>query len=294
MTFLDVLQLLSGPLIGAMIGLLTNFIAVKMLFRPRRALYIGKLHIPFTPGIIPRRQEALAAALGRTVSDMLVRKEDLKKVLLSDGVSHTIAKSVLAFPSIRTSGEAFLGEGYEGKRDIVVDALTDRILNGILAMNIGEVIANEASAAVSGFASRNPLIGMFINDSTVATLAAPIGDKVTVYLQGDGRAKLRETLSGELAKYEDKPVAELVGNPEAFETILTALYRKLVEKHADAIVSHFKIARIVEDKIKSMPARDLEELGLSVMKKELNAVVWLGGAIGLIMGLFDILIAAIG
>jgi uncharacterized membrane protein YheB (UPF0754 family) len=294
MTFLDVLQLLSGPLIGAVIGLLTNYIAVKMLFRPHRALYIGKLHVPFTPGIIPRRQEALGEALGHTVSKMLVRKEDLKKVLLSDGVSGTIAKGILALPSIRTSGEALLGEGYEGRRDLVVDALTDRILNGILAMNIGEVIANEASAAVSGFASRNPLIGMFVNDSTIASLAAPIGEKVTVYLQGDGRTKLREALSAELEKYEDKPVAELVRNTESFEAILTALYRKLVESHADAIVAHFKISKIVKEKIKAMPPRDLEELVLSVMKKELNAVVCLGGVIGLVMGFLDILIATIG
>ena len=33
-----------------------------------------------------------------------------------------------------------------------------------------------------------------------------------------------------------------------------------------------------------MPPEALEELLLSVMKKELNAVIWLGGAIGLILG----------
>ena len=33
-TFLKILVLLSGPVVGAAIGILTNYIAVKMLFRP--------------------------------------------------------------------------------------------------------------------------------------------------------------------------------------------------------------------------------------------------------------------
>ena len=59
-SFFEWMRFLSGPLIGALIGYLTNWLAVKMLFRPRKALYIGKFHVPFTPGVIPRRKAALA------------------------------------------------------------------------------------------------------------------------------------------------------------------------------------------------------------------------------------------
>lgn len=286
---LIILKITVSLVMSAIIGIFTNYIAVKMLFRPYRAKYIGKFHVPFTPGIMPRRQGALAKALGRMISESLVRTEDLKNALLSDEISHTIAKGILSFPSVRVSGEALFAEQYGEKRDVVLDLLTDKILGGILAMDIGEVIANEASSAVKGFASRNPLIGMFVNDHMVAQLSAPIGERVTEFLNGDGRGKLRSALEEEISVLEEKPVAEWVSDTESFERVIVGLYRRLVSKYAGSIASQFHIAEIVEQKVNAMPPEALEALMLSVMKKELNAVIWLGGIIGLLLGLVSVL-----
>ena len=287
---MEELRILITLAMSAVIGIFTNYIAVKMLFRPYREKHIGKLHIPFTPGIMPRRQGALAKALGRMISESLVRTEDLKRALLSDEISHTIAKGVLAFPSIRVSGEALFGESYEGKRDVVLDLLTDRILDGILAMDVGEVIANEAAATVSGFAARNPLVGMFVNDAMIAQLSAPIGEKVVDFLHGDGREKLRAALVLEVEAFENKPVAEWVNDAESFERVIVGLYRRLVDKYASSISSQFHIAEIVEAKVNAMPPEALEALMLAVMKKELNAVIWLGGIIGVVLGALSLVL----
>ena len=284
MDILDVLRLISGPVIGAVIGLFTNWIAVKMLFRPRKALYIGKFHIPFTPGVIPRRQPALARAFGKMVSEGLVRKEDLKESLCSDAVSHTVARSVMSLPSIRSMGEQVFAEKYEPRRDRVLDFLTDRIIEGILAMDLGEIITKEATETVNGFANANPLVKLFVSDQMIATLAAPIADKVTDYLHADGREKLRERLVEEFGNFEDKPVRELISNQEKFEAMLVDFYHTMVNKFADAVVAHVRIDQIVEKKILAMDPRDLEALLLEVMRKELNALIWLGIPIGFIMG----------
>ena len=286
---LVILRIAVTLLMSAIIGIFTNYIAVKMLFRPYKAKYIGKFHIPFTPGIMPRRQGALAKALGRMISESLVRTEDLKNALLSDEIASTIAKGILSFPSVRVSGEALFAEQYDDKRDAVIELLTDKILAGILAMDIGEVIASEAAGAVKGFASRNPLIGMFVNDHMVAQLAAPIGERVTEFLNGDGRGKLRNALEEEISVLEEKPVADWVSDTESFERVIIGLYRRLVSKYAGSIASQFHIAEIVEQKINAMPPEALEALMLSVMKKELNAVIWLGGIIGLLLGLVSVL-----
>ena len=284
MDFTELLKVAITLIMSAVIGLFTNYIAVKMLFRPYEAKYIGKFKIPFTPGIIPRRQGALAKAFGRMISESLVRTEDLKRALLSDEIASTIAKGILAFPSIRSSGEHLFPEQYEEKRDMVLDLLTDKILEGILAMKVGEVISDEATAAVQGFAARNPLVSMFVNDAMIAQLAAPIGERVTEFLQGDGRLRLRTALEEELAELEVRPVAEWVKDTAAFERIVVGLYRRLVDKYAGSIASQFHIAEIVEAKINAMPPSALEELLLSVMKKELNAIIGLGGVIGLLLG----------
>jgi len=284
-TFLEWLRFLSGPVIGALIGYLTNWLAVKMLFRPRKALYIGKLHVPFTPGVIPRRKAALAKALGRMVSEMLVRKEDLKESLCSESVSRTVARTVLALPSVKEVGTQVVGEEKYGVgRDKVLDFMTDRILQGILAMDLGEIITKEATETVNTFTNSNPLLKMFVSDQLIATLAAPIAGKVTDFLESDGRVKLREELAAQFAGYEDKPVAELMRDTEKFEGILVSFYHTLVKRYADAVVDHVHLERIVEKKINAMDPKELEALLLMVMKKELNALVWLGVPLGFIMG----------
>ena len=294
MDIFTVLKLLSGPLIGAVIGYFTNWMAVKMLFRPRKALYIGKLHIPFTPGVIPRRQGALAKALGRMVSESLVRKEDLKESLCSDAVSHTVARTILSLPAISTVGAQVLEGKYEPYREKALAFVSDRIIEGILSMDLGEIITEQATQTVSTFANANPLVKMFVSDQLIATLTAPIADKVTEYLRTDGREKLCEKLGEEFSAYESKPIRELFSNTEKFETILVSFYHSMVNKYADAVVDHFRIDEIVEDKVMAMDPRDLEALLLSIMKKELNALVWLGVPIGFLMGCITTLINHIG
>ena len=72
--------------IGALIGGLTNHLAIKMLFRPHEAKYIGSWRIPFTPGLIPKRRDELARQFGKTVTNYLLTPETFKKKLLTPDV----------------------------------------------------------------------------------------------------------------------------------------------------------------------------------------------------------------
>lgn len=70
----------SPPIVGAIIGYFTNDIAIKMLFRPYRTLYIGGRRVPFTPGLIPRNQERLANRVSDTIMGSLLTPEELQKL----------------------------------------------------------------------------------------------------------------------------------------------------------------------------------------------------------------------
>ncbi|RLQ97313.1 DUF445 domain-containing protein [Falsibacillus albus] len=76
------LVLLFMMVIGAIIGGFTNSLAIKMLFRPYKAIYIGKWRLPFTPGLIPKRRNELAVQLGKMVVDHLVTPESIEKKLV--------------------------------------------------------------------------------------------------------------------------------------------------------------------------------------------------------------------
>ncbi len=69
--------------VGALIGAFTNYIAIKMLFRPYRPLYIGKWRIPFTPGVIPSRRDEMAEQMGKMVVDHLLTPESIKKKFIN-------------------------------------------------------------------------------------------------------------------------------------------------------------------------------------------------------------------
>ena len=283
--FLKIVSLLAGPVVGAIIGIFTNYIAVKMLFRPYREKRIGKCKVPFTPGIIPRRQPALAAALGRMVSEKLVREEDLKRALLSDELTNTVVNSILSLPPLRESGKLLVGETYDVQRDRLLNLLVDKIVAGIAGLDLAEIFKREGAGIAAGISQKNPLIGMFLNEGTISSLATPLSDRILMYLEGDGKLKLREILDGEASKLEEKPIGEMFGDREKLQPLLVSVYRKLVSEHADSIAARFHIADIVEERVRAMPPEDLEKLILSVMKKELNDVIRLGAVIGFIMGI---------
>jgi len=68
------------PVAGAIIGYFTNDLAIKMLFRPYKAIYIGKNRLPFTPGLIPRNQERLAKRVSDTIMGSLLTPSELQNL----------------------------------------------------------------------------------------------------------------------------------------------------------------------------------------------------------------------
>ncbi|MDM5153599.1 DUF445 family protein [Bacillus sp. DX1.1] len=78
------LSIVTTTGIGAVIGGFTNHLAIKMLFRPHRPVYIGKFQVPFTPGLIPKRRDELAVQLGKMVVDHLLTPEGIEKKLTNE------------------------------------------------------------------------------------------------------------------------------------------------------------------------------------------------------------------
>ena len=53
------------------------------------------------------------------------------------------------------------------------------------------------------------------------------------------------------------------------------------------------IAKIVEDKINGYNIKEFEDLLFSIMKKELNAIIWLGALLGFVVGFLNAFISII-
>ena len=72
---MNLLPWVAPLILGAVIGYVTNRIAIQMLFRPRTEKRILGFHVPFTPGIIPKNRNELAESIARAVAGELISPE---------------------------------------------------------------------------------------------------------------------------------------------------------------------------------------------------------------------------
>ncbi|MBE0599464.1 MAG: DUF445 family protein, partial [Desulfuromonadales bacterium] len=72
---------LLPPLLGAFIGYVTNYIAIRMLFRPLHPWRLFGLRLPLTPGIIPAKRGELAQKMGEMVGSHLLTADDVGRAL---------------------------------------------------------------------------------------------------------------------------------------------------------------------------------------------------------------------
>ncbi|MFZ5642357.1 MAG: DUF445 domain-containing protein [Bacillota bacterium] len=93
----DIIYLISLPIIGAGIGWLTNWIAVKLIFRPHNPVSI----LGYTlQGVVPKRRAEIARSIGQVVENELLSVDDLVKAMKSgdvmDSISWAVARSIRA------------------------------------------------------------------------------------------------------------------------------------------------------------------------------------------------------
>ncbi len=79
--FLPYIKYGTPPVLGAVIGYVTNRVAIRMLFRPLKAWRFLGIRVPMTPGVIPSKRDELAHNLGEVVGDHLLTSTEINKGL---------------------------------------------------------------------------------------------------------------------------------------------------------------------------------------------------------------------
>lgn len=79
------------PFVGAFIGWLTNYVAIKMLFRPRAPWRILGLSLQ---GVMPKRQHDLALRVGEVVERELLNPQDLLDAINTEEIKTHLAAVV--------------------------------------------------------------------------------------------------------------------------------------------------------------------------------------------------------
>ncbi len=71
------------PLVYALTGIATNWLAIRMLFRPRypKRWPFSKIQLPFTPGVFVKNKAALADSMGKFIDQKLLSKQNMVGIL---------------------------------------------------------------------------------------------------------------------------------------------------------------------------------------------------------------------
>ncbi len=291
---------------GAVIGYITNDIAIRMLFRPHQAKYIMGVHIPFTPGIIPKEKARIAGAIGKAVSENLMNREVLEKSLLSDDMLTKIKGAIDEFITTQSGNEETIEQfarHYLTQDDIV--AMRQNVSDGIVKMvsskltdsNVGEQIAHMATEHVLA-KTRNSVAGLFGADKLVAGVAMPIekilAKHINEILQTNSQQMIEDLVVKQSDDLMNMTMSQLVSDhDEQIAQIKSGIlnaYRVIITEHLPRILQDIDISGIIEQRINEMDMDEAEAIILDVMKKELRAIVWLGALLGSIMGTLNALI----
>ena len=292
-----------APIVGGIIGYITNDLAIRMLFRPRKPLYIGKFHVPFTPGLIPSQQGRIAQSIGGVVSGQLLNEETLRQTLLSEGTLNTLRRKVTVFLRTlsrdeRTVYDLFRQPGLREKLDVRVEdlqkKLTDVLSARIIEARLGYAVVDSVIGDKMDFIAQNKLFSMLIDGNTQGAIREKLAEKVNEIIDEkapDVATAIVERFKGEIM---DARLCDLYARVQDREDKLIdgimELYASILGNNLGKLLKAINIEQIVVDKINALDAAGLEQTIFGIMKRELKAIVYLGALLGFLMGFINLLL----
>ena len=288
------------PVVGAVIGYLTNAIAVRMLFRPYQAKRVGKRRIPFTPGVVARERENLARAVGDVLDGQLLNASVLEEALLSaetlrkasDAVDGALASVRAQKKNARMMLSASFGDEHvaalENEACVRIrDYLLKKLLESGLETQLAALVVRQARARLEG--SMGVLATLVLDERRTAQYEAKLSQAIREKLAADGPDFLDVPVADALREAMTTPIGKLVEPMplEALRAPLLQAYEQAVHAHLHSVLEAVDLGGIVQAQLNAVTPQQLEAMFLAVTRKELRAIVRLGALLGALLGLLQ-------
>ena len=296
----QIIHMLIGAAVGGVIGYFTNFLAIRMLFRPREEIRIGRFVMPFTPGVIPRRKNRLAREIGETVAEKVFTDTDIRSVFESGGMLDTVTEGLLdgiyAEGNGKDADEKTAGElleqmlpGNESQEflNTLDDGLRERVLRAIEQNDMSERVAYECRNQIRERV-RGTVAARVMTEEKIQTLSDYLGRYFRQYLRMHAEELLMPILRREISDTLRQPAGRLLEDAgfsrERLRAIIQRGYTEFLEVHAESVVRQFDIAGMTERKIIEFRPEEVEALVHRTIRKEMQAVINLGAVLGIVIG----------
>lgn len=316
-----------APLLGGIIGYITNYIAIRMLFRPHTAKYVFGMKVPFTPGLIPKEKGRIAEAIGGAVSQNLMNHDVLNRYLLSEEMTLKVRHAVEHFFDQQKNNQETVAQflkHYVSEEELqaimasVNTNITSQVYYKLSDSEVGKNVAHVVvENAVEKMKRMNPvevLGGLFRGLSGLKAIAAKyagasLWNKFFTLLQAPAEKLLAKNINGMLEKNGEEMVSKMIGNetqtlmntPVALllkgkdeqiaqiVKMMESVYSTVISEHLPRILESIDISKIVRERINEMGMDETEKIIYEVMSRELKAIELLGALLGMIMGSINLL-----
>lgn len=301
-------QWLIGPLMGSIIGYITNDITVRMMFRPHTEKRLFGRRVPFTPGLIPKEKPRLASAIREVLDQEILNEEVLREALLAESMLEKVADAaeramegvLLEERTPRalltgTFGEAEFGAFEVAAKRAAGDFLVEKILLSGIEKVASEAVMAEVKKRMAGTAAA--LLTLFLDDRRMASIEEKLQAAIREMLAAQVPRVVGEMIESTANDGLDTPVGALLrrcgGRPFDMRAFATAQYVNLIRGGLTPALLSFDIGAIVEEKLNKLDMAETEALIMKVMKKELRAIVSLGALLGAIIGIVNTLLSVL-
>ncbi|MCA1030857.1 DUF445 family protein [Bacillus timonensis] len=272
----ELVVILFMVIIGALIGGITNSLAIKMLFRPYKAIYLFGKRLPFTPGLIPKRREELAVQLGKMVVEHLLTPDSLRRKFqdkqFHDEMIHWTQEEVEKIVrSDKTLAETSASLGIENLQELT-------------EVKLKKYIETKYEDLMTDFRQKELLVVLpskVINklDRKIPDISQYIIEKAKMYFESDeGKQRLSIMLNDFLATRGmlGNMVSMFLGNVNLVDKVQPEIIKFLSNKGTEELLT-----TLIEkewEKIKQWKVAQLEEkVGrdqiVSLLKEELVKVI---------------------
>jgi len=238
-------QILITPVAGAVIGYWTNWIAIKMLFRPHRELRLFGKKIPLTPGLIPKEKTRITKKIGESFATSVLTKDTLTAAVSSSSVTDKLSELLDTHTALLTSGK------YNEKIDELCGLFADKLVSAL-----GDD-TSPLSCALASLADK--IHGYSFFDKLLATLRQN-GTPLAEYIPDGLPEKMMQWLTDKTPDF----VALLRDLPTCYPDIDEALgrmVRKIAEDNFGSFMGIFIKFDQLYDKFKASIFNWLEDPG---------------------------------
>jgi len=304
---------LIPPAVGAVIGFITNVIAIRMLFRPLREIRVLGIRVPFTPGILPRQRGRLAQSIGAMVERELLTPEILRQRLAREDVRENVKKALSLFTEKileKTPGELIkthenlLSEKITGAVEKIYPSFalvfTDFLRRGDIRRELeskGRVFLRNVFLKLNVFQRLFISAGQY--DITLEEKMPEIIEELTASTEAlfnDDRIKetfvkaVSSSFDG-IIGVQDKNIAHFFDiNEDEKKKLDDFLFEKMMsaaDGQIENILASINIKTLVSDRIDSLDMLRVERIILDVMADQFKWINVFGGILGFLIGLFQ-------